>query len=141
MESYFYTQEQHKTNCGKLVASTLPSTLQAIGGKGTADDLLAEISYRLGQSEEIIEPQLKQVLRRAIRDGFLMRKGRAYLFPDYDVDARPRSSTMKSKERLAIASRAQNKRRRVQFMDQARTRSRSGSRQRQSKSKSKSGSR
>lgn len=120
MESHFYTPEQHKMNCGKLVVSTL----QSIGGRATADELLDELSNRIGESEAFIEPAIKKILRQAIRDGFLVKMGRAYLFPGYEVDARRvRSTAMTRKDRVAIASKAQNKRRRrLQLQDQAMTR-------------------
>lgn len=133
MQSPFYTREIQKANSGKILAGTL----QSIGGEATTDDLLSTISYHIGQPEEHIEMELKKTLREAVRNGFLVRTNRKYSFPKYDVDSQRRSSVVKDKERLAIASRAQNKRRRAQSVNQARTRSRS----RQTKSKSKSGSR
>lgn len=136
MELYFYTPEQNTRNCGKLVASAI----QSIGGKGTTGDLLEEISQVVGQSEGIIESEIKRVLRQAIRNGFLVKEGKTYLFPKhkYEVDAltkRGRSSETRKRvdrDRLAIASKSQNKRRKNLSMNKSITRSP----QKQSRSKS-----
>lgn len=118
-------------NCGKLMASTLQSM-----GKGTADDIIEEISYVTGQSEEMVEPDVKQILRSAVREGFLTKEGNMYLFPKhaYEVDARAvkrgRSSTTRRRidsNRKAIASKSQNKRRKEQSKNESRSRSRSRS--------------
>lgn len=77
MELYFYTPEQRRMDCGKLVAKAI----QSMGGEGTADILLDQISLWIDQPEELIEPELKRVLRQAIREGFLIKEGKTYLFP------------------------------------------------------------
>lgn len=118
----------------------MASTLQSMG-KGTVGEIIEEISYFTGQPEETVETKLKQSLRTAVREGFLIKEGKTYLFPKYayEIDARAakrgRSSTTTSrtdKQRKAIASKSQNKRRRVRFENESRTRSRSP----QSKSRS-----
>lgn len=135
----FYTQEEHKLNNGKLVASTL----QSIGGEGTVEDLGEKISYLTGASKEQVEPQLKQVLRQAIRDGFLIRNGKVYSFPEHkyevdsNVDNERRPTRRIDRNRDAIASRSQ-KIRKVHFSDEPRERSRSP--QSQTASQSESGS-
>lgn len=113
MEVYFYPSEQHERKCGKLVACTL----QSIGGKGTTDDLSNEIAYVIGQPKEIVKPKLKQVLRQAVREGFLIRKGKTYTFPghEYEVDARGSTTggtrSRIDRDRKAKVSKSQNKRR------------------------------
>lgn len=127
MESFFYTPEQHKTNCGKLLASTLQFM-----GKGTAADIIEEISYNIGRSEEIVERDVKNALRKGIINGFLIKQGNLYMVPKhaYEVDStankRSRLATPRSKidrKRLTIASKSQNKRRKLN--NESRTRSRS----------------
>lgn len=70
-----HTLEQRRMNNGKLVTNAL----QLMGGESTASNLLKQISYNIGQPEEFVEP--KQVLRRGINNGFLVKRGKSYLFP------------------------------------------------------------
>lgn len=138
MELYFYSPEQRKRYFGKIVAKSL----QLMGGEGTADDLIEDISSLIGKSGKSVEPELKGVLRRAIRNGFLIREGKTYLFPiaKYEMDTRAKKRDRPTAKRIninrvAIASRSQNKRRNAQ--NKSKTRSASHTRRPRSRSGSK----
>lgn len=127
--------ETRKANCGKLVSQAL----QSIGGKATSEFIIQKIFYDFGAVDEATESELKQVLGQAVRDGFLVKMGNSYAFPNYEMDATSRHSMRtsmrkKNRGRTAIASRSQNKRRRAQSKGKSKSRSRSRSRQRKPKS-------
>lgn len=87
MELYFYTPEQRRMDNGKIVTNALLN----MGGKCTAKTLLKQISYCIGQPEEFVGPELKEVLRRGIQSGFLIKQGNSYLLSapahSYEIDS------------------------------------------------------
>lgn len=99
MDLYFYTPEQRRMVNGKIVTIAL----QVLGGESTTENLLQQISYSIDQPEELIEPELKQVLRRGIRNGFLIKRARKYLFPvqeySYQVDSDQKRKRSRSRSR------------------------------------------
>lgn len=116
-----YTLEQRRMNNGKLVTNAL----QLMGGESTASNSLKQISYNIGQPEEFVEP--KQVLHRGIKNGFLVKRGKSYLFPGteylYQADSGKRkrrrsssnsrsSSQDTSKKGIKKESQLKNKRKR-----------------------------
>lgn len=71
-----YTPQQYKKYNGQSVFKAL----SAIGTEASADELANFISQDIGESETIILPEIKQVLRRGILNGFLVRNGIYYSF-------------------------------------------------------------
>lgn len=71
-----YTPQQYKKYNGQSVFKAL----SAIGSEASADELAHFISLDIGENEEIILPEVKQVLRRGVSNGFLVRKGQYYSF-------------------------------------------------------------
>lgn len=92
---------------GKIVTNALLN----MGGKSTAKSLLKQISYCIGQPEEFVEPEIKQVLRRGIQSGFLIKQGRSYLLSapahTYEID----SGRKRARSRSRSASRSPSPRR------------------------------
>jgi len=113
MDLYFYTPEQRRMDRGKIVVKAL----QSLGGEGTAEHLLEEISSKIGHPAEVIETEIKKVLNQAIRDGFLIKKGRTYVFPG-EENAEQMDSRMDAKrkrDRSRSGSRKQTPRKRVRL--------------------------
>lgn len=69
-----YTPQQYRKYNGQMVFKAL----RAIGSEVSADDLASYISKHIGEREEIVLPEIKQVLRRGIVNGFLVRNGTNY---------------------------------------------------------------
>lgn len=69
-----YTAQQYRKYNGQMVFRAL----RAIGNEVSAEDLANHISQHIGEREEKILPEIKEVLRRGIVNGFLVRNGTNY---------------------------------------------------------------
>lgn len=65
----------------------LSKALIAIGNEASADELTNFISQDIGQRKDIILPEVKQVLRRGVDNGFLVRNGPYYSISGKNIDA------------------------------------------------------
>lgn len=106
-----YTPQQYRKYNGQSVFKALT----AIGNEASADEVANFISQDIGEREEIILPEVKQVLRRGITNGFLVRNGKFYSFVGDDVNmqtdsARRRPTRSSNKRnvprRIATASKS-----------------------------------
>lgn len=95
-----YTPQQYKKYNGQSVFKAL----SAIGSEASADELANFISQDIGQREETLLPEVQQVLRRGIANGFLVKNGDYYSFIGNNLEMhldsarsrRPHSSSRKS---------------------------------------------
>lgn len=53
--------------------------LSNLGGKASSSEIVKRIANSVSQPEHVIQPEVKQVLRCAVVNGFLIRHGRNYL--------------------------------------------------------------
>lgn len=53
--------------------------LTHLGGKASSSEIVKRIANSISQPEHIIEPEVKQVLRSAVVNGYLIRHGKNYL--------------------------------------------------------------
>lgn len=99
-----YTPQQYKKYNGHSVFKAL----NAIGNEASADELASFISKDIGKRQEAILPEVKQVLRRAISNGFLLRKGKLYSFigDDMHIDSAQRRRTHSSGRKAGATKRA-----------------------------------
>lgn len=85
-----FTPQQHK----KFNGQSVMLALESMGGSATVDDLTKHIGVLIEQSDDLVKPEVKKVLRRGITNGFLQRRGKNYfLFNQsnaYEVDSKPK---------------------------------------------------
>lgn len=113
MDSKFneYSEEENRMNNGHIVMSVLAN----LGDAASAEKICDEIVYMSDQPREIIEPEVKRILRRGISNGFLVKFGKNYLlsgeYKAVEVDSKrnkykdigkrnKRKSNIKSFERI-----------------------------------------
>lgn len=70
-----YTDDEHKMYNGQTVMSVLSN----LGNAATSERICDEIGFLSRQAKEVVEPEVKRILRRGIANGFLVKFGRNYL--------------------------------------------------------------
>lgn len=70
-----YTDDEHRMYNGQTVMSVLSN----LGNAATSERICDEISYLSNQSNNVVEPEVKRILRRGISNGFLVKFGKNYL--------------------------------------------------------------
>lgn len=78
-----FTPQQYRKYNGQSVFKAL----SAIGTEASADELANFISEDIGANKRVILPEIRNVLRRGITNGFLQRNGEYYSFitDDYEM--------------------------------------------------------
>lgn len=111
MGFHFYPEEQRRIDTGKMVTNAL----QLMDGRASMDKLLELISSYHGLATENFESPLKQVLRRGVESGFLIKRGKTYQFSaplQYQIDSnrsrkRPRSPSSAPLVPQSVSSRSE----------------------------------
>ncbi len=70
-----YSEQENQMHNGQMVMGVLSN----LGDAATADKICDEIVYMSQQPKEVIEPEVKRILRRGITNGFLVKFGKNYL--------------------------------------------------------------
>ncbi len=99
-----YTPQQYRKYNGQSVFKAL----SAIGNEASADELANFISQDIGKSEDAILPEVKQVLRRGISNGFLVRSGQFYSFISDDQVMQVDSASKRRRTRRGTSSKKTN---------------------------------
>lgn len=90
MESQEFTRQQYR----KFNGQSIMLALSTMGGLATADELAEHIGSSIDQPSHIVKPEVSQVLRRGISNGFFQRRGKKYCLYNegstYQVDSRKR---------------------------------------------------
>lgn len=71
--------EYSEGQCRKNNGQTVLSVLARLGDVATAEKICDEIVSMNNQPKEIVEPEVKRILRRGIINGFLVKFGKNYL--------------------------------------------------------------
>lgn len=69
-----FTPQQYR----KFNGQSIMLALETMGGSATSDDLTEHIATEIDQPKEIVKPEVNQVLRRGIANGFFQRRGTKY---------------------------------------------------------------
>lgn len=80
MEQEFTPQQYRNFNGQSIMLA-----LETMGGSATADDLAQHIGVLIEQPQQLVKPEVMQVLRRGISNGFFQRKGRHYFLVHQDI--------------------------------------------------------
>lgn len=91
-----YTSQQYR----KYNGQTVFKALSAMGNEGSAEDLATFISEDIGMDQGEILPEIKQVLRRGVSNGFLERKGHSYRF--YHEEIQTDSGRRRKRNRVTL---------------------------------------
>lgn len=70
-----YSEEESIKYNGQAVMSVLTH----LGDAATADKICDEIVYMSNQPKDVVEPEVKRILRRGVNNGFLVKFGKNYL--------------------------------------------------------------
>lgn len=70
-----YSEEESR----KYNGQTVMSVLAHLGAAATAEKICDEIVYMIEQPKEVVEPEVRRILRRGITNGFLVKFGKNYL--------------------------------------------------------------
>lgn len=85
-----FTPQQHK----KFNGQSVMLALETMGGSASVDDLTRHIGILIDQTEDLVKPEVKKVLRRGITNGFLQRRGKNYFLYNqnnaFEVDSKPK---------------------------------------------------
>lgn len=122
MGFHFYSSEQRRMDNGEVVTKAL----NFMNGRGSLTKILKHIPYNQSQTKESVESQLKQVLRRGIESGFLIRRGKTYHFTaqpqQFQIDSdqkrkrsRSRSNSPATPPRRSSSSEVANRRMRTPY--------------------------
>lgn len=89
MEQNFISSEK---DCRMFNGQTVMSILHTLGDVATVKNICDEIAQSTNQPNEVIEPEVKSILRRGVSHGFLVKFGQNYLLSGQDkvveVDSR-----------------------------------------------------
>lgn len=107
MEREEFTPQQYR----KFNGQSIMLALQNMGGSATADDLAEHIGALIDLPQHIVKPEVSQVLRRGVSNGFFQRQGKKYfLFNEassYQVDS---SRKRRVKNELSLQTDGSSKR-------------------------------
>ncbi len=85
-----FTPQQYR----KFNGQSIMMALDAMGGSATADHLAEHIGNMIDQPQHLVKPEVSQVLRRGISNGFFQRRGKEYFLFNkdrtYEVDGKKR---------------------------------------------------
>lgn len=83
-----YSEEESR----KYNGQTVMAVLAHLGDAATADKICEEIVYAIDQPKDVVEPEVRRILRRGVTNGFLVKFGKNYLLSGdgntIDVDSK-----------------------------------------------------
>lgn len=86
-----YSEEESR----KLNGQTVMAVLSHLGDAGTADKICNQIAGMVNERKDVVEPEVKRILRRGVSNGFLVKFGKNYLLSGKDdtveVDSKRRA--------------------------------------------------